>query len=213
MKQLIIIGVGGLAREVWLYAKDSVGNGAEWIVKGFIDGDVKVQNEEYNKLEGPLLGNIDDYCISENDVFVCAIGSSKVRRRIVEFMKKKGAIFINLISNKAIVSDKAALGSGIIIAPFCFVSSDVVINDGVLLNIYTSVGHDSVLGKFSSTMVKVNITGNCVVGENTYWGSGSQALPHSKIENNAVIGAASLVLKHVKDSDVVVGIPARSIKK
>ena len=41
MKHLIIIGVGGFAREVYWHAQDSLGYGNEWDLKGFLDGDIK----------------------------------------------------------------------------------------------------------------------------------------------------------------------------
>ena len=55
------------------------------------------------------------------------------------------------------------------------------------------------------------ITGFVNVGTCAYFGSGARVLPHGKIANNAYIGAGSVVLKKVKDSDKVFGIPAISI--
>ena len=80
--------MGGLAREVYWHAKESIGYGVEWDIKGFLDGDVKLEYEEYGKLEMPLLGNINEYKIMEDDVFICAIGNGAVRKKIVEPREK-----------------------------------------------------------------------------------------------------------------------------
>ena len=79
MKHLIIIGVGGFARELFWNAHDSVGYGMDWDIKGFLDGDVELAAEEYEKLPLPVLGDVDSYVIQTNDSFICAIGSPKVK--------------------------------------------------------------------------------------------------------------------------------------
>ena len=81
MKNLIIIGAGGFAREIYWHAPECVGFGSDWTVKGFLDGDVKLSAEEYQRLPSdvPLLGDIDGYEIEPDDVFTCAIGTPAVR--------------------------------------------------------------------------------------------------------------------------------------
>ena len=70
MKHLIIIGVGGFARELFWNAHDSVGYGTGWDIKGFLDGDVELAAEEYEKLPLPVLGDVDSYVIQTNDCFI-----------------------------------------------------------------------------------------------------------------------------------------------
>ena len=55
MKNLIIIGVGGFAREVYWHAQFSHGFNTEWTIKGFLDGDVKLADEEYKFLQTMFL--------------------------------------------------------------------------------------------------------------------------------------------------------------
>ena len=89
MKHLVIIGVGGFAREVYWHAQNSIGYGTEWDIKGFLDGDVKLPEEEYKKLEMPVLGDVNNYKVEPNDIFTCAIGSSKIREKLVSTMKSR----------------------------------------------------------------------------------------------------------------------------
>ena len=53
LKHLVIIGVGGFARECYWHAQGSIGYDEDWDIKGFLDGDVKLKSEEYEKLELP----------------------------------------------------------------------------------------------------------------------------------------------------------------
>ena len=91
MKHLVIIGVGGFAREVYWHAQGSVGYNTDWDIKGFMDGDVKLAPQEYEKLSAPLLGDINTYSVESSDVFVCAIAAPAVKKKLIElFLQKWG---------------------------------------------------------------------------------------------------------------------------
>ena len=61
MKNLIIIGCGGFAREIYWHAQKSIGFGVEWQIKGFLDGDIKLSAAEYELLPDKVLGDVDSY--------------------------------------------------------------------------------------------------------------------------------------------------------
>lgn len=52
-----------------------------------------------------------------------------------------------------------------------------------------------------------------VIGKNVWIGAGAIVLPGVTVGDNAVIGAGSVVTKDVEDNTVVVGNPARPIRK
>jgi len=209
MKNLLIIGTGGFAREVYWHAQNSIGYGEEFLIKGFLEGNVPLA--EHYELPLPVLGKVENYVIEENDVFVVAIAGANVKKIIVEMLLNKGAEFINLIHKTAMVSSSAELGKGIIICPFVMISCNTIVGNHVMFNAYSSLGHDAQIGDFSSTMGHVDITGNVKAGIGTYWGSGSRALPSSKIGDYAKVGASSVVLRKVKAGETVFGIPAMPI--
>ena len=65
MKQLVIIGAGGMGRTVYDLAVESIGYGTEYTIKGFIDDNLA-------SLEGfpnypPMLGTISDYQPAEDE--------------------------------------------------------------------------------------------------------------------------------------------------
>lgn len=55
------------------------------------------------------------------------------------------------------------------------------------------------------------ITGNIVVGNDTYIGIRSIILPGVKIGNRCIIGCGSIVTKDIPDNSVAVGVPAKVI--
>lgn len=211
MKNVVIIGTGGFAREVHDLLYTSIGYGTDFTFKCFIEGDVPISEERIKLLPGPFQGTILDYILEKDDVFVLGIADIGAKERIDSIVKQKGGRFLNLIHNTSLVSPFAKLGEGIIICPYCGVSCNVVIGDHVMMNSFSGIGHDSRVGAYSSIMSHVDITGNVHVGSHTFWGSGSRALPHSKIGSHATIGAGSVVLRRVKDHQTVFGVPAKPL--
>ena len=71
----------------------------------------------------------------------------------------------------------------------------------------------SKIGKFSTLAPASVILGNVKIGNYTYIGANSTIRQNIKIGNNCIIGAGSVVTKNVKDNNVVVGSPAKFLKK
>ena len=211
MKHLIIIGVGGFARELFWNAHDSVGYGTGWDIKGFLDGDVELAAEKYEKLPLPVLGDVDSYVIQTNDCFICAIGSPKVKEKLVQRVLVRGGEFINVIHNTAIVHPTVQMGRGNILCPLVHILDHAKVGDFVTFNGRSGMGHDAQIGDYSSVMSAVDITGYVRAGKRTFWGSGSRALPHSRIDDDATVGVASVVFKHVRAGAKVFGNPALPI--
>lgn len=206
MKHLIIVGAGDFGRELHWYAKQSIGYGTEWDLKGFLDDNADVAKD--GKLSMPLLGGVEDYFIASDDVFTCSICSPAVRKEVIGILLEKGAEFISIIHRTSLVQDTAKYGKGVVLSPYTIITDHAVVGNYVVLNSMAGVGHDAVIGDYTCMMAHVDITGYVHVGEAAYFGSGARALPHARIGNNAFIGAGSVVLKRVLDDTKVFGIPA-----
>lgn len=211
VKHLIIIGVGGFAREVYWHAQGSLGYGIDWDIKGFLDGDVKLAPEEYEKLCLPVLGDVATYAIAPDDVFICAIGNPPVKRKLVEGMLARGATFMNLIHQTVIIHGTVRMGTGIICCPNVTIHDASVVGNYVTFNGRANLGHDCRVGDFSSLMGQAGLLGGATAGENVYMGADALALPHSVIENDAYVGVRSVVFKRVRAGRKVFGNPAMPI--
>lgn len=98
MKQLIIIGAGGMGRTMYSNALECVGYGTEFIVKGFLNDFPSLdQFENYP----PIIGTIENYQPQDEDVFVCSIGD-KQRKQCIEKIQGRGGEFINLIHRQLV---------------------------------------------------------------------------------------------------------------
>jgi len=211
MKHLLIVGVGGLARETYWSAKSSLGFGKVWDIKGFLDGDVRLPEAEYQKLELPVLGDVNSYQIGRDDAFICAIGNPQVKMRLTGMLEERGASFLSLIHETAIVHGSADLQCGCIVFPWCSVHDHARVGKHVLLGNRVGIAHDCAIGDYSCLMGSVGLCGNVQAGQRTYWADGALALPHAKIGDDAYVGVRSVVFKRVKAGQTVFGNPALPI--
>lgn len=209
MKHLIIVAAGGMGRTLFSMAKECIGYNDEFVIKGFIDDNLKALDGYENY--PPILGTIKEYPIQENEVFVSSIGNTKTNRIVCESLKKRGAKFFTLIHQKALIRSNAIIGAGSIIGEFATVGSDATIGENCLIQTYACVAHDCVVGNY----VRIDTHCICVGGvmiEDCATIHTSAVLSHNVVvEHNAVVGAQSLVIKRVMANTTVVGNPARKI--
>lgn len=207
MKHLVIIGVGGFAREVYGHALESVGYGDEWDIKGFLDGDIRLDDVEYEKLDKPLLGDVFSYEICSDDVFICAIADSTARRRFSNEITARNGKFINLIHSRVIIQSHVEMGIGNIVCPGSHINDHAKVGSFVILN-DSGMGHDSEIGDYSSMMGGAGLCGYAKVGRNVYMATNSVALPHAVIEDDVYLGVGSVVFKKARKGRKYFGNPA-----
>ena len=155
---------------------------------------------------------------SDEKFFYVAITDYKIRKKVAEMYVDSGCSPLSIIARNAIVLDRAEVGVGSIICSFTHLTSDAKIGDYFHCNIYSYVGHDSVIGDFVSFAPKVCCNGNVHVQDLAYIGTGAvlkQGTPDKPlvIGEGAVIGKGAFVTKDVAPYEVVVGNPAKPLRK
>lgn len=210
MKNLVIIGAGGMGRSISFTAKGCIGYGESFITKGFIDDDL-------DALDGfsgypPLLGTIQNYQIEDDDVFVCSIGSRKEKQKVCESLLKRGAKFQSLIAKTAKIEDHVEIGDGCIIANWVIIGCETKIGINNLIQDFAIVGHDCTVGDY----VRIDTHCTCVGGTEICSGATlhtSSVINHNvKVGEDATVGALSFVIRSVKPGTTVCGNPARKIE-
>lgn len=113
----------------------------------------------------------------------------------------------------AVVSSAAQIAPGALIGPGSVIGSNVSCGGFFMANRLASAGHDCVFGEFCTIGPSSTICGGCVIDDGVYVGAGAVVLPKLRLGRNAVIGAGSVVTHDVPSHSVVVGNPARVIRK
>jgi len=209
MKNLIIVGAGGMGREVFSWLSQEIRNKKDYKIKGFIDDDPSALNN-YN-YPVSIIGNIKDYQPNSGEILAVSILEPKTRKKIVEALLKRSSLFYTLIHPSVTIGTNVKIGEGSIICPNCILSNDIVIHEFVFINTSSTIGHDTTIGSFTSINGKVEITGNVQVGEGCLFGVGAKVIPGRRIGNGAKIGAGSVIIRNVPSDSTVFGNPAKKI--
>jgi sugar O-acyltransferase (sialic acid O-acetyltransferase NeuD family) len=208
MKNLVIIGAGGFAREMFDLANVCFANDPNFKVKGFLsDGPSNIEEMGYP----PVLSKVAEYEIQPGDVFFCAIGKLADRKKTVEIILNKGGEFINLIHPTAILSPSVKLGMGVGIKSFCVLASDVTIENFTFLQSSVIMGHDVHIGNFCQVNSFAFFAGFVRVHDLVSVNAGAKLIQNVVVEEESVVGMGSVVLNKVKKGTTVFGVPARRL--
>ncbi|PTM04678.1 MAG: sialic acid O-acetyltransferase [Bacteroidetes bacterium] len=209
MKRLIIIGARNLGREVLSLAKQCAEYGKEWEIGGFLDDKSSAIIEETYHL--PVISSVEAYEPQDRDLFVCALGIPEYKKKYIDLVVAKGGQFTNLIHPTSIIHDNVNFGIGIIIQPYCIISNDVILEDFVTVQAFSTVGHDSHCRMYSHLSAYSFLGGGVLIDEGGFTGTRCSILPQVKVGAYAKVGAQSLAIKHVVARTTVFGVPALKI--
>lgn len=209
MKQLIIIGAGGMGRTIFSSAKESVGYGESFIIKGFIDDNLHALDafENYPR----VIDTIKDYIPQEDDVFVSSIGGT-ARRLCMEEIIRRGGEFIELIHKTARIYTNAKLGKGNFIGAYSVIGNDAVVGDYNMIQAYTVIGHDAKIGNWNRIDTHVTCVGGIVIEDEVNIHTSAVISHGVTIGSGSHVGALSFVIRKVKPGTTVCGNPAKKIE-
>ncbi len=208
MKQLIIIGAGGMGRTLYDMARESLGYGVEYEIKGFIDDNTAA-------LEGfenypPMLGTISDYQPKADEVFVCSIGGGS-RRKCMEEIIAKGGSFLTMIHKTARLGTNVIVGEGTVVGAFTTIGADAKVGKYNLIQSYTVIGHDSRIGDWNRIDTHVTLVGGTIVEDEADIHTSAMISHKVVVESNSRVAACSFVIRRVKSGTTVMGNPAKKL--
>lgn len=208
MKNLIIIGAGGMGRTMYSNALESLGFGEKFVIKGFIDDNLKTLDEFPNY--PPVVGTISDYLPEADDVFVCSIGGAS-RRPCMESIISRGGEFITLIHQTVRLLANVKIGKGNFIGAYTVIGNDAEIGDYNMIQSYSVIGHDAKIGNWNRIDTRVTCVGGVVIEDDVSIYSSAVISHNVVVETGAHVGALSFVIKKVKAGTTVMGNPAKKL--
>ncbi len=211
MEKIVIVGAGGFGREVKMLIDQINLKERKYEFLGFYDDGFENGTTINNN---QVLGSIEDLANSSQELnVVVAIGSPEIKRKIVEKLSRSSINFPSLIHPSVLIGDEfVSIGNGCIICAGTIITCNIEIKDFVILNLMCTVGHDTVINSFASFMPSVNISGEVVIHEEVYVGTGAKIINQLEIGKQTIVGAGAVVSKTLPEKCTAVGIPAKPIK-
>ncbi len=210
-KDIVIIGTGGMAREIRWVIDELNSIDGKWNILGW------VSKETPGSLiaDLPVLGD-DDWLLTHDkpiDV-VIGVGSGSLRKKIYSNIKQNSKIsFPTIIARSAEVSNYVKFGEGTIIMNKSLLTVDISVGDFFLCNYGCTVGHDCKFDDFVTLNPGAHISGAVNIGECSTIGVGASIIQGLSIGKNSIIGAGAAVIKNIGDYCTAVGVPAKILEK
>ena len=207
MRPLAIIGIGGHGREALDIVNAINADRPTWEVVGFIDDGVE-PGTLASPHSVPVLGGVTH--LSELGIdYVCAIGSTKVRHKIVSQLPSNTAA--SIVHPLASIGSHVTHGPGLIMAAGARVTHAVTMGSHVHINVGATISHDCRIGDFVTVTPGVHVSGGACVGSHVWLGVGSSIIQQVTVGDDVTVGAGAAIIDDVSDGATVVGVPGRII--
>jgi sugar O-acyltransferase (sialic acid O-acetyltransferase NeuD family) len=147
--------------------------------------------------------------------FLVAIGGDRGRERleIQEYLESHGLVPLVARHRSAFVADDVRVGGGSQVLAAAAVCVDAVLGRGCIINTGATVDHECRLDDGVHVAPGAHLAGCVEVGAYAMIGAGAVVSPRIKIGQDALVGAGAVVVKDVPPDTVVVGNPARVLRR
>jgi sugar O-acyltransferase (sialic acid O-acetyltransferase NeuD family) len=212
-KDIAIYGAGGLGRELALMICQINKQSPQWNLIGFFDDNRRSTEvvDDWGVLGG--LSEANNYPAP----LAIAIGISDphVRFQLVDKLISRQLNFPTLIHPSCNAGDEKRnlMGRGVILTANVILTTGIKIDDFVIVNLSTTIGHDVTIGSCSSIMPGCNLSGNVKIGKRCQVGTGAQFLQNLSIGEDSIVGAGAVVTKSFPAHSKLIGMPAHNFAK
>jgi sugar O-acyltransferase (sialic acid O-acetyltransferase NeuD family) len=211
VKDVLIIGAGGFAREVAWLIEDINYKNESWNLIGYLDENLNNKGHLLNGYE--VLGDFNDFKEHNKEIYyVCAVGDTSIRKELSKKAENIGLKPATLVHPSVIISKYVKIGEGTMICASSIITVNVEIGKHVIINLDCTIGHDVVIADYVTILPSVNISGAVLLEEGSNLGTGTAIIQGKKVGANSIIGAGSVVVKDIPENCTAVGVPAKVVK-
>lgn len=210
MKDLIIIGAGGVGKETAYLIEQINQVKPTWNLLGFVDDNTLMHGKYVNGFK--VLGGVNCIFDFHGIYTVCAIASFEMKKRIFDRISMHKLKFAQVIHPSVHIPRSSSVGEGSIIYPGVIMTTNITVGNHVIISPGCGIGHESEIGDFCSLLWNVNISGNVRIEAGCLIGTGSTIIQNIRIGKETIVGAGTVVLRDLPQRCTAVGVPARIIK-
>jgi len=212
VERIAVYGGGGFAREVAWLVQSCADRGLGYEVVCFIEDD---QSRQGRTLNGVPTVSLEEAGVRFADArVVVGVGSPVKRELLAKKAASAGFGFATIIHPGVERSKWIDYGAGTLVCAGNILTTNISLGDHVHVNLDCTIGHDAVLGDYTTLAPGVHISGWVHAGRRVYIGTGAVVINGTEqapivLGDDVVIGAGACVTKSVTAGITVVGVPAR----
>jgi len=213
-KKLLLFPFGGSAREALVTIQSCPVLSDEWDVIGFVDDNLEVKGKECCGVK--VLGGREVFD-EHKDFYVLAVPAHPdiylKRKEIIDGLNIDLKRWATIVHSSCVVSEDANVGVNTIIMPFGFVSTKTSIGDHCVVLSRSIISHDTHVADYCCLGGHVTISGSVKIDEQSFIGSSTTIRENIHVGEKSLVGMGSNVVSDVSAKTVVIGNPAKEIRK
>ena len=210
MKDLVIVGTGGVGKETALIVEDINEISQEWNLLGFIDDNKELIGKEINGYK--VLGDRKFLNNFDKEVYVViAIADHCIKEELVKYLTNKNIQYATLIHPSVKINRTISIGKGCIIYQNVIMTVNINIGNHVIISPKCGIGHDSLIEDYVTVLWNVNISGSERIRQGVTLGSGCTIIQGLEIGRGSFVGAGAVVIRDIDESKTAVGVPTRYV--
>ena len=203
-QKIVVVGGGGLGREVLCYLQADIANGAmaNSQITGVVDDNPNCEVMEC--MHGvTFLGGLEALQMADKYRFLIAISSPERRQKVASEIAALGCELLTYVHSSAYVAQDARVGEGTFVAPNCVINSGAIVGKCCALNVFCSIGHGTVVGDYSVLSPYCALNGNSQIGKSCMLGTRATISPGVSLGDRCKVDTHSVVKANVADSMIV----------
>jgi sugar O-acyltransferase (sialic acid O-acetyltransferase NeuD family) len=211
-RELLIFGAGGFGREVASWAGRAVWQERGFEVVAFVD-----DNAPADQLNGwPVLSLEVAASRHAGACVLATVGQTRLRERLIAKALEAGLVATAPVIHPNVEYDRhnVTIAEGVVICAGSILTVNISVEQHAQINLDCTVGHDAVVGAYSTLSPGVHISGNVTIEPFAFFGTGAVTVNGHPgdplmIGSGSVVGAGAVVTKNVSAGATVTGVPAR----
>ena len=204
MKKLILYTAGSGSREILVSIRDSNRHRPEWEPVAFVDDDPAKIGSTIDGL--PVHGPAQEF--GPDMHAICGTMNPIVRKRMSEeLIEARGQRLATIIHHGALVADDLVHGPGLVLMPGVKVNFDIRFGKGVHILWNCMLGHGLRVADYATLLTNVTVLADCSVGYAASVGSGSVLSPGARVEDGALVGVGTTLLRRVEAGESIMSMP------
>jgi sugar O-acyltransferase (sialic acid O-acetyltransferase NeuD family) len=212
VQTLLIFGAGGFGREVASWAGRARWQGQGFEVAAFVD-----DNAPAAELNGrPVLTLDRAAALHPGAGVIATVGDPRLRERLIGKSLEAGLVPTAPLVHPNVEYDHeyVEFDEGVVVCAGSILTVNITLQQHAQINLDCTVGHDAVIGAYSTLSPGVHISGNVTLEPYSFIGTGAVTVNGHPgrpltIAAGAVVGAGAVVTRDVAAGVTVTGVPAR----
>ncbi|TFI75721.1 acetyltransferase [Carnobacterium divergens] len=205
MVKMLVIGDGGHSKVIRMMIDKSSNRNLSVIADDIFKSCFNEKQVTYLPL------NRIDFNKQKYEESIIAIGNNHIRKKISQ--RFYNLDYATLIDNSSIIASDAMIEEGTVIMPGVVINPSVEIGKQTIINSSAIIEHDCKIGDFCHISPGAVLAGGVTIENLVHVGANATILQGLHISEGAIIGAGAVVTKNVKKNQIMIGIPAKELKK